>query len=207
MLFRITNATVFRGLRHQLQCATLTAGARTRGGNAPSGIGTADIIAEATNPADGTIQTATATFDCPLVLQNLTGNPPTPGSCYPGSQAYSLLATLTIYNEGLNHYDRNWEVTASSATGYGECDPLRSRLVPADRRLRVHGNLSGGRSTSFYRDQPGRRPRGATLADGRYNCTPSDANGNTTILPTDIPRPGRTIVWSRPDLNGSPIPM
>jgi hypothetical protein len=79
------------------------------------GNGNANIIAEATNPSDGTIQTATATFNCPLVLPNPNGNPPTPGSCYPGSQAPSLLATLTVYNEGLN--TTNWEVTAPSATG------------------------------------------------------------------------------------------
>ena len=40
---------------------------------------------------------------------------PTPGSCFPGSQAPALLATLTVYNEGLN--TTNWEVTAPSATG------------------------------------------------------------------------------------------
>ena len=38
------------------------------------------------------IQTATATFSCPLVLPT----PTTAGSCYPGSQASSLLSTLTI---------------------------------------------------------------------------------------------------------------
>ena len=34
---------------------------------------------------------------------------------FPGTQAPSLLSTLTVYNEGLN--TTNWEVTASSATG------------------------------------------------------------------------------------------
>ena len=74
------------------------------------GTGGATIIAEATDPATGSIQTATAQFSCPLVL-------PTPtqaGSCYPGSQAPALLATLTVYNEGLN--TTNWLVTAPSAT-------------------------------------------------------------------------------------------
>ena len=74
------------------------------------GNGSAVIIAEAKG-SDGTIQTATATFSCPLVL-------PTPtmaGSCYPGSQAPALLATLTVYNEGLN--TAGWLVTAPSATG------------------------------------------------------------------------------------------
>ena len=56
-----------------------------------------------------TIQTATASFSCPLVL---TGSDPT---CYPGSQASALLETVTVYNEGLN--TTNWLVTAPSATG------------------------------------------------------------------------------------------
>jgi uncharacterized protein YjdB len=75
------------------------------------GSGGSTIIAEATS-TDGTIQTATATFNCPLVLPN---PPQTPGSCYPGSQAASLKATITIYNEGLN--TTNWLITAPSATG------------------------------------------------------------------------------------------
>jgi hypothetical protein len=81
------------------------------------GNGSATIIAEATGPATGTppvpgtIQTATATFSCPLVLPT----PTTAGSCYPGSQSSSLLSTLTLYNEGLN--TTNWLVTAPSATG------------------------------------------------------------------------------------------
>ena len=76
------------------------------------GSGTAVIIAEATNTSDGSIQTATATFNCPLVLPN---PPVTAGSCYPGSETPNLLATLTVYNEGLN--TSNWLVTAPSATG------------------------------------------------------------------------------------------
>jgi len=90
------------------------------------GSGGATIIAEASSK-DGTIQTATASFSCPLVLPCpcplctppiLIGscpNGPAPGSCYQGSQASSLLATVTIYNEGLN--TTNWLVTAPSATG------------------------------------------------------------------------------------------
>ena len=88
------------------------------GGNlgATAGIATAygsgkGVIIAKGNEQDGTVQTATATFACPLVLPN----PPTdPGSCYPGSEAPSLLATLTVYNEGLN--TTNWEVTAPSVT-------------------------------------------------------------------------------------------
>lgn len=73
------------------------------------GAGSAVITAEATS-SDGTIQTATATFNCPLPT-----DPTEPGQCYPGSQAAALLATLTVYNEGLN--TTNWLVTAPSATG------------------------------------------------------------------------------------------
>jgi uncharacterized protein YjdB len=81
------------------------------------GSGGATIIAEATGPTTGnppvagTIQTATATFTCPLILPT----PTTAGSCYPGSESSSLLSTLTIYNEGVN--TTNWLVTAPSATG------------------------------------------------------------------------------------------
>lgn len=75
------------------------------------GSGSAAIIAEAKDPTDGTIQTATANFNCPLVVPVGT----TPGTCYPGSQAPALLATLTVYNEGLN--TTNWLLTAPSATG------------------------------------------------------------------------------------------
>ncbi len=75
------------------------------------GSGGATILAEATDPQTGSIQTATATFNCPLVLPT----PTTAGSCYPGSEASSLLSTLTIYNEGLN--TTNWLVIAPSATG------------------------------------------------------------------------------------------
>jgi uncharacterized protein YjdB len=75
------------------------------------GNGGATIIAEATDVQTGSIQTATATFSCPLVLPT----PTTAGSCYPGSESSSLLSTLTVYNEGLN--TANWLVTAPSATG------------------------------------------------------------------------------------------
>jgi uncharacterized protein YjdB len=75
------------------------------------GTGSATIIAEATDATTGSIQTATAEFNCPLVLPTAT----TAGSCFPGSEASALLATLTVYNEGLNTSD--WLVTAPSATG------------------------------------------------------------------------------------------
>jgi Bacterial Ig-like domain (group 2) len=83
--------------------------------------GSVVVIAEAKNPSDGTIATATATFNCPLVLPN---PPLTPGSCYPGSESPSLLATLTVFNAGLN--TTQWLITASSATGTADvihCGP------------------------------------------------------------------------------------
>jgi uncharacterized protein YjdB len=78
------------------------------------GSGNATIIAEATS-IDGSIQTATATFNCPQALADPNGQPPTLGTCVPGTQAPALLSTLTVYNEGLN--TTNWLVTAASATG------------------------------------------------------------------------------------------
>jgi uncharacterized protein YjdB len=93
--------------------ATLPVGS-TAGVVTAYGSGSATIIAEATS-TDGTIQTATATFNCPLALPNPNGNPPTPGMCIQGTQAPALKATITIYNEGLN--TTNWLVTASSASG------------------------------------------------------------------------------------------
>jgi len=77
------------------------------------GSGGATIIAESASP-DGTIQTATATFNCPFALPNPGGTPPTPGTCDVGNSG-PLLATLTVYNEGLN--TTNWLITAPSATG------------------------------------------------------------------------------------------
>jgi hypothetical protein len=76
--------------------------------------GSAVIIAEA-KATDGTIQTATATFSCPVAYANLTGNPPTPATCIQGTQAPGLLSTITVYAEGLN--TTGWLVTAPSATG------------------------------------------------------------------------------------------
>ena len=72
--------------------------------------GSTNITVEVKNPSDGTIQTATATFACPLVLPN---PPTTPGSCYQGS--IPTISTLTVYHEGLGTGD--WRVTAPSAAG------------------------------------------------------------------------------------------
>jgi hypothetical protein len=104
------------------------------------GVGGATIIAEATS-SDGTIQTATATFNCPLVLPNPNGNPPTPGSCFPGSQAPGLKVTLTIYNEGLN--TTNWLITAPSATGTPD-------VIHCGPGWVANGNTGGSVCTAAY---------------------------------------------------------
>lgn len=81
------------------------------------GSGTDIIIAEATDPNTGSIQTATATFNCPLVQPKYDSNNvlTDPGSCNPLTIASSLLSTLTIYSAGLN--STGWLITAPSATG------------------------------------------------------------------------------------------
>ncbi len=74
----------------------------------------ATITAEAID-SQGSIATAQAGVGCPLVLPDLTANPPIAGSCF--NAVPQLLATLTFYNEGLN--TSNWLATAPSAT----CNP------------------------------------------------------------------------------------
>jgi hypothetical protein len=80
------------------------------------GYGTGLIIAEATDPKTGSIQTATASFNCPLVQPTTDqyGNY-NPGSCNPATLSSALLSTLTIYSAGLNN--TGWLITAPSATG------------------------------------------------------------------------------------------
>lgn len=92
------------------------AGSQNGGVASAYGTGTAALVAEYTG-TDGATQAATATFGCPFVAPTATD----PGKCYPGSEAAALLATLTVYNEGLNNNDplankTNWLVTAPSAT-------------------------------------------------------------------------------------------
>lgn len=82
--------------------------------------GNADVIAEAVDPKTGSIQTAEATFNCPLAQPTYdnTKTPPlltNPGTCNPLTVASDLLSTLTIYSAGLN--STGWLVTAPSATG------------------------------------------------------------------------------------------
>lgn len=81
------------------------------------GSGTGLIIAEATDPKTGSIQTATATFNCPLVQPTFDkdGNLTDPGSCNEYTLAPALFSTLTIYSAGLN--STGWLITAPSATG------------------------------------------------------------------------------------------
>jgi hypothetical protein len=133
------------------------------------GSGSATIIAEATDPTTGSVQTATATFSCPLTLPSPNSIPPLPGSCYPGSQVPELLSTLTVYNEGLN--TTNWYITAPSATGTANvihCGP---------------GWTGSGGSVCTATYPVGSSviltaPAGAGAFGGwSSNCTPSDATG------------------------------
>jgi len=147
------------------------------------GTGGATIIAEELDPTltNGSIQTATATFNCPLIL-------PTPtqaGSCYPGSEANGLLATLTVYNEGLN--TTTWLVTAPSATNTPNvlhCGPgssaasLGSSVCVATYPVGTTVTLTA--------------PAGAGAFGGwSYNCTPTAAitaggpNSCTVFLTTN----------------------
>jgi hypothetical protein len=139
-----------------------TAGIVTAYGN-----GGATITVEAKNSADGSLQTATGTFNCPLVLPN---PPTTAGSCFPGSQAPALLATLTVYNEGLN--TTNWNVTAPSASGTasvlhcGPGDPSGTSVCTA---------------TYPFTNPPAKvilTATGGAFGGWSYNCIPSDAQGN-----------------------------
>lgn len=129
------------------------------------GTGGATIIAEATDTTTGSIETATATFNCPLVLPTAT----TAGSCYPGSEASALLSTLTIYNEGLNTTD--WLVTAPSATGTPDvlhCGPGSNGAGFGDS-VCVATYPVGSTVTLTA-------PAGAGAFGGwSYNCTPTSA--------------------------------
>ena len=151
-----------------------TAGVVTAYGN-----GSATIIAQATS-SDGSIQTATATFNCPLVLPN---PPTTPGSCFPGSQAPALKATITVYNEGLN--TTNWEVTAPSATGTPD-------VIHCGPGWALNGGTGGSVCAAPY-------PIGTTvvLLTAPGILGPSSADGPITARPPrPSQRPGRTIARS-----------
>jgi uncharacterized protein YjdB len=139
--------------------------------------GGAVIVAESTSP-DQTIQTATATFSCPEVL-------PEPGvtnpSCYPNEPpAATLLATLTVYNEGLN--TTGWLVTAPSATGTPDVIHCGPGWVPTAQQPGT-----GSVCTATYPmniTTPSGNPgivltaTGGAFGGWSYNCIPSDINGN-----------------------------
>lgn len=152
---------------------------------APGGIatayanGSATIIAEATDPVTGSIQTATATFNCPLVEPNLTATPPVLGSCYPGSQAPGLLTTVTIYNEGNN--TTNWLVTAPSATG-------TPNVLHCGPGWTANGNTGGSVCVATYpvgTTVTLTAPAQAGVAFGGWssNCTTTNPNPPTATGP------------------------
>jgi uncharacterized protein YjdB len=131
--------------------------------------GSAVIIAEATS-SDRTIQTATATFNCPLVLPN---PPTTPGSCF-ARGGPGLLATITVYSQGLN--TGNWLITAPSFTGTpnvihcGSPDPTGGSVcvatypVGATVTLTATGTTFGGWSVNCKQTAP-------ITAIGPNSCT------------------------------------
>ena len=132
------------------------------------GTGTAAIIAEATDPITGSIQTATASFSCPLVLPNPNGNPPTPGSCWTG-QGGPLKATLTVYGEGLN--TTNWLVTAASATG-------TPNVIHCGPGWAADGDTGGSVCTGIYPigttvTLTAPAQTGVAFGGWTYNCTPT----------------------------------
>jgi hypothetical protein len=136
------------------------------------GTGSATIVAEMIG-SDKTVQTATATISCPLVLPDPTAHPPVPGSCFPGSQAPALLQTLTVYNEGLN--TTNWLVTAPSATGTANVLHCGPGWVPP---LGTTGSVCTATyplNTQVILTAP--TQVGVKFGGWSYNCTPSNANG------------------------------
>lgn len=149
------------------------------------GSGNAVIIAEEKDASTGEIQTATATFACPLVIPTATSA----GSCYPGSQAPALKATITVYNEGLN--TTNWLVTAPSATGTPDvihCGPgwagdgeTGGSVCSAPYPFNSTGGTPTG-TTPVVLAAPAQA--GVAFGGWSYNCTPSDKNGVPLSPPT-----------------------
>jgi hypothetical protein len=144
------------------------------------------ITAEATSPSDGTLQTATATFACPLVIPNPTANPPTAGSCFPGSEATSLLSTLTVYHEGLDT-DNDWRVTAPSASG----TPAVLHCGPGTRADGTGGPAGSVCTATYPGFINGANPTivvltetGSNFGGWSVNCTVTDANGVPLKNPT-----------------------
>ena len=139
------------------------------------GAGSATIIAEATDPTTKSIQTATATFTCPEPTE-----PIQPGECYEGSQATSLLATITVYNEGLNTTD--WQITAPSATGTADVIHCGPGWTGAGGSVCV---ATYPIDTVTPSGNPGvvLTAQGGAFGGWSYNCTPSDVDGNPVALP------------------------
>ncbi len=139
------------------------------------GFGSATIIAEATDPTTKSIQTATATFTCPP-----PSTPIQPGQCYQGSEATSLLATITVYNEGDN--TTNWVVTAPSATGTADVIHCGPGWTGAGGSVCV---ATYPIDTVTPSGNPGvvLTAQGGAFGGWSYNCTPSDINGNPVAAP------------------------
>jgi len=180
----------------------------------------ATIIAEIADPVTGSIQLATAQFSCPLVTPcpcstcipavpvTACPNGPVAGSCFPGSQAAALLATVTVYNEGLN--TTNWLVTAPSATGTANvisCGPgwaIKNGLAAGAGSVCV-ATYPIGTTVTLTATQPG----GGTGTFGGWsdNCTtispnPSTATGpNTCTFVAGVPNPNYGLSINSPDYN------
>lgn len=147
------------------------------------------ITAEAKNPTDGTIQTATATFACPLVIPT----PTTAGSCFLGSEVNDLLKTITIYNEGLN--STSWRVFAPSATGTQDvvhCGPgsegpsgsICTTTYPVSFQIPANTVLFPGDNPVTLRPNTVLlKAMGGAFGGWSSSCLPSDAAGNTNNAP------------------------
>lgn len=111
--------------------STGAAGA-TAGLSTADGSGNTDIYVQATNPDGTLVYSPIVTFNCPYAaptygtttVTNPNGTTTTttnyndllsPGTCNALTVGDSLLATLTVFNTGLN--TTNWLITAPSATG------------------------------------------------------------------------------------------
>ena len=139
--------------------------------------GSAVIIAE-TASTDGTIQTATATYSCPVVAPSAaTANEPAQqGSCYTGEPpANGLLDTLTVYNEGLN--TTAWLVTASSATGTANVLHCGPGWTGSGGSVCTATYPVG---TSVVLTAPN---NGAQFGGWSYNCVPSNSAGVPLTAP------------------------
>ena len=139
------------------------------------GTGSATIIAEYQDPTTKSIQTATATFSCPLVIPDPHHSPPIAGSCY-GGQTGPLKATLTVYGEGLNTKD--WLITAPSATSTPD-------VIHCGPGWTANGGTGGSVCTGIY-------PVGTTIilkatggAFGGWtkNCIPVNSDGSVNPTP------------------------